>query len=316
MDIAEILYPTDFGPGATGAFDAAVSLACALRARLRIVHVLHEPVATVLDPSTYVSPSPEQVADLRRAAAAQMRALASAAAERGVEVATVLEPGGAPAERLVEETRRHGVGLVILGTRRRAGPTRRLVGSVELELSRRASCPVLVVREDPSRASLALPQRILVAFDFSPLARQALEWVGRIAARIGATIELLYAAEEIALLAAAHDGGRNLRRWRRDELHRLEAHLREIADSLAYGVPTDVVVLPGRPADIVQQRLAAGEVDWVAVGTHGHSTMKRLLYGSTSAEVLAETDVPVLTVGPACTLFEEAGGSRRLARAV
>lgn len=54
----------------------------------------------------------------------------------------VVEPGAHPADRLVAAARTEEARLLVVGSR---GPRSSLLGSISAEVSRRASCPVVVV---------------------------------------------------------------------------------------------------------------------------------------------------------------------------
>jgi len=298
MPSRDIVFATDFSPCAERAYDVAVPLARALDARLHVVHALFDPVPNVLVTTTYVPPSQEELGDLAREAQLQLEVLALQAEQRGVAVVTAVDRGAAPAETIVEHAERSHADLLVIGTHGRSVASRLLVGSVALEVIRSAGCPVLAIRSGRVPRRAGAPKRILVAFDFSPLARRALEWAVGLARELGAAVELLYVAEEVGILADGHDGYRDLAGWREDEVHRLQHRLEDVARLVGRGVEITVDVRAGRPATVIRERVAAGDVDWVALGTHGYSGLQRLFYGSTAEEVVRSAEVPVLLINP------------------
>lgn len=61
---------------------------------------------------------------------------------------------GDPAAEIVRYAREHDVGLIVLGSHGRTGPSRLLLGSVAERVARLAPCPVVIV---PARAQPAVP---------------------------------------------------------------------------------------------------------------------------------------------------------------
>ena len=65
--------------------------------------------------------------------------------EVGVDITTeILE--GSPAEEIVKYAEKKGIDLIVMGTSGKSGIDRILLGSVAEKVSRRAQCPVLLVK--------------------------------------------------------------------------------------------------------------------------------------------------------------------------
>jgi nucleotide-binding universal stress UspA family protein len=96
----------------------------------------------------------------------------------------------------------------VVGTHRRTGFERVLVGSVADRVVRTAKCPVLTVRAEPAeaRATTGLG-RILYATDFSPTARAPWPQVLDLASASGATVDLLHVAAQPVPESGARRGG-------------------------------------------------------------------------------------------------------------
>ncbi len=138
-------------------------------------------------------------------------------------------------------------------------------------------------------------KRILVATDFSPCARAALDTAVELAASLDASITLLhvYAAPTEVL----PDGsvlsldGLALERAERaideqlcDERRRAQRR----------GVVIAVESADGHAADVIVRRAAEERADLVVVGTHGRRGVPRLLLGSVAERVLRAAPCPVL----------------------
>ncbi|WP_415381154.1 universal stress protein [Halosimplex sp. TS25] len=80
---------------------------------------------------------------------------------------------------------------------------------------------------------------------------------------------------------------------------RLEADAEAAVDSVVDAVgdrPVETAVVDGDPADAIVDYAAEEGVDLVAMGTHGRTGLDRVVTGSTSAQVVRESPVPVVTV--------------------
>lgn len=143
--IRTVLYPTDL----TGSCDAARQLACALArdsgARLIVLYAYPYPVGL------------DDVAE-RRATGYEAKVLERlqdlVPDDRTVAVEYRVAEGH-PTDAILETAAREGCDLIVLGTHGRGGIRRVLMGSVAEEVSRRAGCPVAVVRP-----AACLPQEL------------------------------------------------------------------------------------------------------------------------------------------------------------
>jgi nucleotide-binding universal stress UspA family protein len=56
------------------------------------------------------------------------------------------------------------------------------------------------------------------------------------------------------------------------------------------------VVVSGSPVDAIAETALGGEVDLIAMSSHGHTGMARVFYGSVAAGVLHRVDRPLLII--------------------
>jgi nucleotide-binding universal stress UspA family protein len=84
----------------------------------------------------------------------QSREARDVLAGRGI-VADSVAPTGDPGWAIVDEARRLGADLIVMGTRGRSTVTRLLLGSVSTSVLHHAPCDVLVVRGEGRRAAAA-----------------------------------------------------------------------------------------------------------------------------------------------------------------
>ena len=139
-------------------------------------------------------------------------------------------------------------------------------------------------------------KNVLFLTDFSEPSSIALPYAAMIARAYGAKVTALHvlvpsaytymtAEMSATLLDAQEDAART-------EMARVEADFA--------GLPREVIIernIGVWPVltDLLQER----EVDLIVLGTHGHTGVKKAVFGSTAEEIFRRTSVPVLTIGPA-----------------
>jgi nucleotide-binding universal stress UspA family protein len=155
--ITRILVPVDFSSHSDRAFRYALRLANRFGASVELVHVVDNPIASgTWTAEVYVPNLPEILDSLLREAEKRLAALKSAAAGDRVSVESHVLTGQ-PAHTIVEHARTGGFDLVVMGTHGRTGFSHLFVGSVAERVVRRASCPVLTVRDTTRPAEEAEP---------------------------------------------------------------------------------------------------------------------------------------------------------------
>lgn len=138
---------------------------------------------------------------------------------------------------------------------------------------------------------------VLCPVDFSEQSRQALRWASAIAQHREAELTVLSVVEPLLAQAAGIRLGVDLTRTE------VEPALREFVDATlpegarqASHVRIEVTV--GEPSTAILQtgrRLKAG---LIVMGTHGLGGFRKLLFGSTTEQVLRRAEWPVLAVPP------------------
>jgi len=220
---------------------------------------------------------------------------------------------GRPATEIVEEARRFGADLVVLGSRGHGTIEAMVLGSVSAEVVERARVPVLVVRGPEPRL-----EHVLVAWDHSPAARAAADLLGRWPVFGPASIRVLSVADlgaawwagfpppgaaesGAAYLAAAEES----RRAHVAMAHELAEELR-VAGRTATGISSE-----GQPGAEIIDAAAEWPADLVVMGTHARHGLSRLLLGSVARNVVLHAGCSVL-VAPAPTAVSHADAEREL----
>jgi nucleotide-binding universal stress UspA family protein len=228
---------------------------------------------------------------LRDVALGHLAAAADVAAQvaPGVEVEQV-EVVGFPVPVLQGESTR--AELVVLGDRGLGGFTGLLVGSVSVELSAHASCPVVVVRGPEPDDTAPRPEPVVVGIDGSPLSEAAVAFAFEAAALRKVPLVAVHAWRDLLVdptMAPLLD-------W-----EALEADEREVlAERLAgWGekypdVSVRRLVVRDRPARALVDE--SGRAQLVVVGSRGRGGFTGLLLGSVSQALLHHAHCPVAVV--------------------
>lgn len=143
-------------------------------------------------------------------------------------------------------------------------------------------------------------RRILVPFDGSSTAYEALATAERLARDSGGRVKLLHVVEELAYLAGYDQYGGNsgalLETMRATAVKLLkegEAHAR------AAGVEAETELFDQfgeRLGETVAKAARDWNADLVVVGTHGRRGLGRVLLGSGAEQIIRQAPVPVLVV--------------------
>ncbi len=226
---------------------------------------------------------------------------------------------GLPSPTIFTEARLQHVDLIVMCSHRESGLQRWVFGSVAQEAIRHSPVPVLILNEHAAGLPLprvAHPLRVLVALDGSPLAEAALE----------------LAAQLVSLLSAPAQGAMHLLRVvdlpptegkTRSQAHidalmqeqarqEAESYLKTVADRLHKGtalalkltVTTSVVVSADVVGTVIKQAEQpedaeqGGGCDLIALASHGHGGLQRLLMGSVPEGIFGSTQLPLLIVRP------------------
>ena len=137
MKASKILVPTDFSEGSETALEWATVLARDTGATLLLVHVEAVPLLPPGADFTHLDPPTAELAE-------QLERIVLA--DPDVPVVRRLL-AGEPASVILRTAENENVDLIVMGTHGRRGITRLLMGSVAEEVVRKASCPVVTVKQ-------------------------------------------------------------------------------------------------------------------------------------------------------------------------
>jgi nucleotide-binding universal stress UspA family protein len=185
--------------------------------------------------------------------------------------------------------------LAVVGTRGLGLAASQALGSTALQLLRRAPVPVLVV-PDPTDGRSVEARRLVVGFDGSEASLAALHWSAELAARSGASCEVVAVAEETPVFplgpaTTASSAGEE------EAPSRLRALAEEACAPLgAADVPHRVTVRRGQAAATLVAIARDHHADLIVVGSSGAGSRGDPLLGSVSRRVAHDADRPVAVI--------------------
>jgi nucleotide-binding universal stress UspA family protein len=224
--------------------------------------------------------------------------------------ATVLE--GEVAPTLVRYIATRHADLVVMATHGRGGLSRLWLGSVASELMRHSLAPVMLIRptETGSRSDPARPLKlVLVPLDGSPAAEEAIDHALSVAHDKGTEFLLYHVVLPVVYIAEPPDVA---------FVHETEmesaaqTYLREVAGRIrARGFSVDTRVdIHTSPARAILECVEGIGADLIAMETHGHSGLERVLLGTVADKVTRASPVPVLVHRPGVEATQTAGRQR------
>ncbi|MEQ9324914.1 MAG: universal stress protein, partial [Polyangiaceae bacterium] len=171
----------------------------------------------------------------------------------------------------------------------RAVLERAVLGSAAEQITRHASCSVLVVRE------LDGDGPILAASDLSDAALPAVEAAGAEATRRAAELILVHALDVAQPFTALFEPTATLDEATVDKLVAAADELLQATLSRAGHAGRTAVVL-GPPTRAIADAASEHGASLVVVATHGHSGLRRIVLGSVAEGVVRQAPCNVLVV--------------------
>jgi len=256
------------------------ALAGAAGAELVLVHV--HPIDPFADALAYQTGDEDP---LRREGETLLSRAAEAAAPltpRTMTVAAASTVGG-----LHRVAARENAELLVVGSSHRGPVGRTLLGSHSERVLAGAPCPVAVAPHGLAGGSWT-PRQIVVAFDGSTEAHEALALARRLASETGAKLRLV----GVAVGPLDRWEYQYTPDWREVEQRR-EAELRQmLRDEAGEGVETEL-----RLGDAAEQLLdVSTETDLLVLGSRGYGPVRRVLLGSVSGRIVRDAPCPVIVV--------------------
>ncbi|GAB4325085.1 MAG: universal stress protein [Bacteroidales bacterium] len=142
-----------------------------------------------------------------------------------------------------------------------------------------------------------LAMKILAALDLSPASDKIISVLAGFAPRLQATVWLIHVAPPDPDFIGYDIGPKTERDFIAKKLHQLHLQIQEIARKhQSEGLNLIPLLVQGPTVETILEQAKKLEVDFIAVGSHGHTRMQHLLAGSVSKELLKKSDIPLLVV--------------------
>ena len=280
-----LLVGIDLTERSRNAFSRAVRLASAGGGSLALVHVTSE-----LLPQKLLAAHDSYARDVLEEHVLKARAEGVGRVEQSIVY-------GRDYEQLIEQAKKDRTDLIVVGRHRSSSVLQDMLGTTVDRVLRLGGVPVLAVQrkaEEPYDS-------ILVAVDFSPASRRALEHAVRWFPQARIAAITAYGSPRRSLLVRDGAARQSVAETQRLAL---KGFLAEVAQALG---PANAAaagrIIPavehGWPEDVILRAVERGKPDLVVIGTHAHGGLERAVLGSVAEWVLVEAPCDVLAVPPA-----------------
>ena len=229
----------------------------------------------------------------REKKARRMAKAATADLEAAGMPVTIHRRTGRMADEVVLQAQTAPYDLVIIGSRGRRGVMRLLLGSAALHVTGHAPASVLVAQGRTRNL-----RRFLVCSSAGPVSEHTIQFAGRLAQAVGASVTLLHVMSQLPLAADAisDDLGASAEELMQRN-SREGVHLKQMLELLAAeGQAGRAVVRHGLVLDEIIAEAREGRYDLLVTGAHVTPGLNARLVGDLSADILLAADRPVLVV--------------------
>ncbi len=293
LKLERILCPVDFSEFSARAYRYGLSIAEHYGAKVVVQHVVElwrYPSAGFAASAALYDEFCQAVCESGKE---RLREFVKNHTHNGIEPELVVHEGMAP-DAILSCAQAQKADGIVMGTHGQRGFDRLMLGSVTERVMRRASCPVLVVR-NPPRDLMATDnegrhvhrlRQILFCTDFSENSERALNYAISATEEYDAELTLLHVLEEVPspaktekAMAAATE--------QLDKLIPLEGRK---------NLKVKTAVRIGKPYRQIIQFAEDEQIDMVAMGVRGRGALDLAVFGSTTYRVMQLGPCPVLAV--------------------
>ncbi|HIT76694.1 MAG TPA: universal stress protein [Candidatus Avipropionibacterium avicola] len=271
----------------TPALEFAAKLSKSIPSPLRIVHAFDLPTMDVPMGPGIDPPSQNEVEQWCSEVTTEAEELARTFGAE--DVSTQVYVGTAPAA-LIENAGPDD--LIVVGHRGRGELASALLGSVAIQVSAHAPCPVLVITKGASTAAVG---PIVVGVDGSQQSRKAVQFAASWADHLGRSLTMVAAWQPQTMVGMAGGWALPMMSDAGDQIEQATlSMLQDIADEVAEAHPSLSITCQAVSGDPAEALVRAGEgATAVIVGSRGRGGFTGLLLGSVSHRVIHSAPVPV-----------------------
>ena len=289
--IGRILCPVDLSETSQHALDHAAAIASWYEATLTVLYVF--PILPAMD----LPPLVLEDNDRERLQVA-MRKMVDRVPTRVTPDYRVQEADYIHDE-IVAQAAAIPADLLVLGTHGRSGFQRLFLGSVTEKVIRKVACPTLVVPPRAPDIAADAPvqfRKILCPVDFSESSLDAVAYAINMAEEADARLTLLHVIELRPVwsqesIAFEVDMARIRDRMVAEARRRLHELVPEQAKAYC---TVETCVVEGRAHREIVRYATEQRCDLVVMGVHGRGALDRMLFGSTTHQVIRAAACPVL----------------------
>jgi nucleotide-binding universal stress UspA family protein len=304
-----ILVPLDGSPFAEHALAPALTIARRAKASLSLL-LVHVPLAAVYSErranmeTTYDPLLKDREQAYLHSIAEQVKSVAD------VPLRVILADGPI-VDTIQKQAEAEKAGLVVMTTHGRGAVARFWLGSVADDLLRNLSVPTLLIKPSDGVADFGREvvfKHALIPLDGSPFAEQIIEPATALGTPLGSDYLLFQVVKppipftadytQVPATPQVREMMDKLRVMHEAEIKDAGKYLQKVAATLSarsLKVQTSVASAE-QPASAVLE--AAKGCDFIAVATHGHRGIRRVVLGSVADKIVRGANVPVLVYRP------------------
>lgn len=206
---------------------------------------------------------------------------------------------GLPAEVLIEEALKKDVDLLVLGHDMEKKLSRFFLGGVTEAVIHKATKSVLIAKNNRALN----PKKVLVAFDFSYLCEESLEWAKKIANSFSSSIEIINVVpcyfEGYHVAHTLHNGLTNaMEEVIEDKVQEVESRLtqrvKELKEDNFIASYKTLIDKEGSISQKIVDHAVENDFDLIIMGTHGRGKLAELFMGSVSSKIIKKSPLSVL----------------------
>ncbi len=138
---------------------------------------------------------------------------------------------------------------------------------------------------------------ILAALDFSETTPEVLRHAQRLASSLDSHLWLAHVEAPDPDFVGYEAGPQSVRDQVSREIHSDHQKLQDLADACREGgLEATALLLQGPTAQTLVDKASQLEADYLVVGSHGRSGLRKLLMGSVSEAILRDASCPVIVI--------------------
>jgi nucleotide-binding universal stress UspA family protein len=197
------------------------------------------------------------------------------------------------ADDILDEAQAGGFGTIVMGRRGLGRAKALLLGSVTNKVAQKArGCAVTIV------SNLKQIQKILFPVDLDSDYRAIIPTARDLAARLNASLLLLYAAPPVTMFPSFYVNI-HLENFEAEMLVTAREHMTALVRDFFPGFPKLITrVELGYPADKILEVAEQEEIDLIIMGTHGRRGIERAVFGSVALKVVQAANCTIVTMNP------------------